>query len=345
MQPVFQAVRSLRWPGIARELPVVTLAGFLFHPGSDDLHFVEERGVQAAGDVFRGGSGEVGEADGPVQAGIGVGQFAQPPSSWYTRWSGTATYVHDGRGALAELIEANGRRTTWSYDAAGQLYQQLGRDGSLATFTYDGAGRQTGVRHQSAVGVLLDLALLTYDAAGNPTLKVTQDGPHTMTYDAANQLLAEQHPLGVVQTWTYDPAGNRLSQDRTQVGIRSLTYWTYDAAEQLQDETTGAAVTQFAFDGAGNQTAVLAPEGRTTFVWDSENRLRESSLPNGTRNRMDYRVDGLRHRLWDSEGDKLMVWDVPGPTGYGDLLEERLQDLPTLDYSNSDNSQYTPLTF
>ncbi|MBM3459367.1 MAG: hypothetical protein FJX77_12660 [Armatimonadetes bacterium] len=61
---------------------------------------------------------------------------------------------------------------------------------------------------------------------------------------------------------------------------------------------------------------------------------------------MSYRTDGLRHRLVDSEGDKLMVWDVPGQTGYGDLVEERLQGVssgPSLDFSAAENSQYTPL--
>jgi hypothetical protein len=34
------------------------------------------------------------------------------------------------------------------------------------------------------------------------------------------------------------------------------------------------------------------------------------------------RTDRLRYRLADNEGDKRMVWDVPGNSGYGDLLEE-----------------------
>ena len=45
----------------------------------------------------------------------------------------------------------------------------------------------------------------------------------------------------------------------------------------------------------------------------------------GTRNTMSYPpLDGLRQQLWDSEGNKQMVWHRPGDTGYGDLLQERL---------------------
>src|SRR5438045_2951117 len=39
---------------------------------------------------------------------------------------------------------------------------------------------------------------------------------------------------------------------------------------------------------------------------------------------MAYRADNLRHRLADSEGNKLMVWDELDYSGYIDLMEERL---------------------
>jgi hypothetical protein len=39
---------------------------------------------------------------------------------------------------------------------------------------------------------------------------------------------------------------------------------------------------------------------------------------------MSYRTAELRHRLQDSEGDKRMVWDSQGSSGYNDLLEENL---------------------
>ena len=60
------------------------------------------------------------------------------------------------------------------------------------------------------------------------------------------------------------------------------------------------------------------------FSWDSENRLLRIDLPAGGVNTMEYRPDGLRSRLFDSDGDKRMVWDSQGSSGYQDLLEERL---------------------
>jgi hypothetical protein len=37
-----------------------------------------------------------------------------------------------------------------------------------------------------------------------------------------------------------------------------------------------------------------------------------------------YRPGDLRSRLVDSEGDKRMVWDSQGSSGYVDLFDERL---------------------
>ncbi len=96
-----------------------------------------------------------------------------------------------------------------------------------------------------------------------------------------------------------------------------------DPADQLGTETVGAAVTNYTFDAAGNQQVEVSGTSRTTYTWDSENRLTQLELPDGSRNTMSYRVDGLRYRLWDSEGDKRMVWDSQGTSGYGDLLEEK----------------------
>src|SRR5207244_3201201 len=136
---------------------------------------------------------------------------------------------------------------------AGQMTLAAVGDNSTTTQTFDAAGQMTGLRHRASSGTQIDLSLLAYDAVGNPTLKVTRDGRHTMSYDAANQLLSEYHPLAGAKTWTFDEVGNRLSQDHTQVGTRTLTNWVYDAADQLVTETTGTDVTTFTFDGAGNQ--------------------------------------------------------------------------------------------
>jgi len=65
-----------------------------------------------------------------------------------------------------------------------------------------------------------------------------------------------------------------------------------------------------------------APGGFTTMTWDYENRMTLIAMPDGTLNTMAYRYDNLRYQLWDSEGNKRMVWDEEGTSGYKDVLEE-----------------------
>ena len=88
-------------------------------------------------------------------------------------------------------------------------------------------------------------------------------------------------------------------------------------------QSANGLLTTFTFDAAGNQAEESAPTGRTTYVWDPDNRLRQLLLPGGERQTMSYRSDGLRTALQDEEGDKRMVWDSQGSSGYQDVLEER----------------------
>ena len=73
--------------------------------------------------------------------------------------------------------------------------------------------------------------------------------------------------------------------------------------------------------------------------------LGEIPLPNRARHTMSYRTDGLRYQLHDSEGGKRRIWDSQAGSGSGGLLEERIEDEPSLDFSQSENSQYTPVVF
>jgi YD repeat-containing protein len=237
-------------------------------------------------------------------------------------WFGRLSFGFDGRRLLTTLHDPQAGRSTWSFDGAAQVIQRQLPDGSTASYSYDGAGRLTGVLHKDAAGAVLEQAILAYDRVGNPLTKTTLDGIHSYSYDQANQLLSEYHPLAGIKSWSFDPAGNRLSQDYTQGGVRTLTAWVYDAADQLQTETTGTAVTSFTFDAAGNELIVQTPTEVTSNQWDGENRLTQIQLPDGSINSMSYRWDNLRHRLFDSEGDKRMVWDDLGSSGYKDLLSE-----------------------
>lgn len=128
-----------------------------------------------------------------------------------------------------------------------------------------------------------------------------------------------------LQAWTYDPEGNRTSQDRTQVRVRSLTNRTQDAADHLVTETAagGSDHVHLGRNGEPKAGAGAGRRGVTTYTWNSENRLLEIGPAEGSRNTMLYHRDGLRTKPHDSAGDTWMARDAEGSSGYQDLLDER----------------------
>jgi RHS repeat-associated protein len=152
---------------------------------------------------------------------------------------------------------------------------------------------------------------------------VTSGGVTTWVYDAASQLVAEWHEVGLIATWTYDGAGNRLSQDRLQGGVRTVTGYAFDRANQIVTMTEGGLTTTFTFDQSGNARSEETISGaRTTYSWSPQERLLLVEVTGGVPATYSYRYDGLLATANQGEGALDQIWDLPGPTGYGDLFEE-----------------------
>lgn len=84
----------------------------------------------------------------------------------------------------------------------------------------------------------------------------------TYGYDLAGQLTDADYP-GLDLVWTYDDAGNRLTETRNSV----TTDHTYNSANEM----TQVGSENISYDSAGNMVSRL--DGNETFVWDEENRL------------------------------------------------------------------------
>ncbi len=133
-----------------------------------------------------------------------------------------------------------------------------------------------------------------YATVGNRTAMIEFDASRvTWPYDAQNQLLGE-HRTGTNpyrQTYTYDPAGNRLLKNID--GARAT--YSYDQANQLQKADAAGGRTTYVFDAAGNQQVEIAPDlTRTTTVWDYENQPRLIRLPSGARVTYTYNAEFRR---------------------------------------------------
>jgi RHS repeat-associated protein len=238
-------------------------------------------------------------------------------------WLGRQTMAYDAANRCTVMEDTDSRRTTWSFDARALMTRLDNWNGTRTTAAYDGRGLTQGIRHSKSDNTLLGENQYQWNAAGQPTRRVTGGGTTTWVYDSASQLTAEWHEVGLISSWVYDGAGNRLSQDRLHGGVRTLTGYAYDRANQIVTLTEGAATTTFSFDGSGNMRSEEAMSGsRTTYSWDPQDRLLLVEPQGAMPATYAYRYDGLLATANQGEGLLDQIWDVPGATGYGDLLEE-----------------------
>jgi RHS repeat-associated protein len=105
-------------------------------------------------------------------------------------------------------------------------------------------------------------------------------------YDRLSRLTGVNHGDGEVQSYTFDPMGNRLS--RTVNGIQEG--YTYNNANMLL--TRGAA--SYTNDANGNTLTDGA--SNRSMTWDSQNRMASCTYA-GQTSTFTYGADGLRRRM------------------------------------------------
>ena len=113
---------------------------------------------------------------------------------------------------------------------------------------------------------------------------------------------------GYTVTYTYDAAGNKLTETTTRTVdgvLRQLTSrFEYDARNRLTRtvDPLGRS-TQIAYDGLGRQVSMSDALGRTTtFEYDAIGDLVKTEYPDGT----------TELRQYDARGDVIQVTDRQG---------------------------------
>jgi YD repeat-containing protein len=180
-----------------------------------------------------------------------------------------SSYTYDGNDNLTLAHYPSGRDVAYEYSsdrlatirqngavfASGFAYDDAGRPSGYTTgavthtFTFDADGRTSRILSSSAAGSL-DLTY-GYDRAGNvKTITDPRAGAsQSFGLDVLNRLTTANGAWGSL-SWTYDAAGNRLSE----TGAAGTTY-TYDAATQRLMSTGGARTESFGYDAAGRLTS------------------------------------------------------------------------------------------
>jgi YD repeat-containing protein len=208
----------------------------------------------------------------------------------------SVSYGHDADGLRSGLNAGPDQIVDYAWTARGQL-ASLAAAGPppLAHSSYDKAGRSTGLQHENGVTEL-------------------------KTYDAAGQLLANEHrkdgALVGGHGYTLDLAGRRSAETFLgDTGTPARSYG-YDLADQVTSASYGAGqADSYAYDAMGNrESATLASLGGTTTQYTANNANQYTSIsgwpaPVHDANGNLLQQNGVTY-TWDSENRLLSLKDA-----------------------------------
>ena len=243
-----------------------------------------------------------------------------------------ATFAHDLAARTETVTDRLGHVTTYDYDADGNVLAQTDALENVTTYTYDAFGNQLTTTDPLGRTTERD-----YDLRRNLLQETDPLGNIThYTYTALNAVRTITDPLGRVATNAYDAHGNLLSTTDPQghqtthvyddggvilAGTGNLlsttdalghtTHYDYDASGNLTGETDALGnATTYTYDANGNRlsesrtrTVDGTPETLvTTFEYDGNNRLVQTTQPDGSTTRTEYNALGKQARTIDALG-------------------------------------------
>jgi RHS repeat-associated protein len=296
---------------------------------NDPLSFRDRRGSTT--DFGYDGAGNLtsitrADADGPGPLGRPQTLFGRDPA---------------GTGLLVSLTDPRSKTTTFSY-LNGNLSEIRSARGHRTTLCYDGSGRLIGLVDPRATQICTGGIPLP------PRWKYA--------YNANDQLLTQEDPLGHVTTLVYDPAGNLLS--RTDANGHEIAYG-YDEANALTSVTApdpdgagplAAPVTEYAYDDVGNlQSRTDANQHVTSYAYDDANRLERVTAPDTRVWTYAYDPNGNVKEVIDANGNSTPAAG-DGKTIYAYDTIDRLKSIeysdstPDVTFTYDGNDNRTQLT-
>jgi len=244
----------------------------------------------------------------------------------------------DATGDFQQITDRLNHVTKVYYDAQGNIVQKVDPLGGITRYTYDANNNQT-----SMTDPLGHTATATYDANNNV---LTQTDPRgnttTYTYNTLNKPLTITDARGNVTANVYDANGNLTqttdpSGNLTQIACDSAGNFTQvtNALNQVvinntyTDQgwiasTTDALghTTSYTYDGDGNRLTATTTRTKadnstetlvTSYVYDADNRLIKTTLPDGSFAKTAYNAIGKPSSVTDPLGHVISyTYDIVG---------------------------------
>jgi YD repeat-containing protein len=208
--------------------------------------------------------------------------------------SKTVQLTYDTVHSTQTVIDQLGNPTVYSYDSRGNVVREVNAEGRITERTYDGQDNQLTetVWVTTSAGLQALTTEFTYDRFGNvltqtdplehttrTTYQVFRGAPVTIATLYASLIGVEIPPV-TRPLVTVDALGNATTNE-------------YDSAGNLLRTTNPAGVvTEFAYDPAGNPSALTFGGGTTHFDYDAVGRVRKQTDALGRATEYEYDANG-----------------------------------------------------
>lgn len=169
--------------------------------------------------------------------------------------------VFDKAGRLHFVYDGNDLAATYTYYDNGALQKVVYGNGASEEYTYFADGNLQTLINKNAEGTVTDQYTYAYDSNGNQTSKTeiiasVNKGTTNYSYNELDQLMRVVEPSGKTTDYSYDKAGNRVSEIITDNGTTTSTVYTYDELNRLLKTVTtyeDAVITyDYQYDYNGN---------------------------------------------------------------------------------------------
>jgi RHS repeat-associated protein len=291
---------------------------------------------------------------------LGAGQLASVDGPWA---NDTIAYTYDALGRILQR-SIGGVPMSFSFDAAGR---PTGVSNQLGSFTigYDGVtSRPLSVTHSGGQKTEYNYLPATQDFRLQRIRHLKPDGVTPLsafdyTYDAAGRILSWRQQEGtaanLARTWDfgYDPADQLTSAVATQGGTAVQSYgWTYDPAGNRLTQTLDGATATSSYNALNELVSTTANLPALTYEWDAEDRL--LAINQGMA-RTEFTYDGLgrRVRLVEKQNGSVVstqsyLWDglsiCEQRDGSGSIVNQRYFGSSYVDLTSGSPRSYLQTT-
>lgn len=202
------------------------------------------------------------------------------------------TYVYDDGNRITAVIDHDGVGVYYNLDNNGNVIKETHADGSTTELSYDNSNLLILIEESSNAIEEARKIRLGYDNVGNLETEICTnvdiDKSAEMmfyTYDKDYNLV-ETITNGVSVYYTYDSAGNLLTDGSTK--------YTYNSLNQLTTKTESGIVYSYTYDKMGNLVKESSSKGTKTYEYDSNNRLVFGTNADGETSEYVYNALGAR---------------------------------------------------